>query len=146
EVFEIVLASICSIVTWHYTAQHESRSRYDASKSSEQRVIAEGKRDDVFLHPSAGLMLASCIIIGCCVSSFVHRRQDKDQLQPLVIFVLLASAVALGSASRESANMVLLGYIPPATCVAMVVSILAHSFYRRWRPSIGKGFEDEKGR
>lgn len=82
------------------------------------------------------MMLVSCLVFGCCVSSFVHRRHDKDRLQFLVYLVLLGSVVIAGHQTGASANMILLGYLPWTMCLAMAISITGHSLYRQRQQNV----------
>ena len=91
-------------------------------------------------------MLLSCLVFGCCVSSFVHRRQDKDPFQFVVYVVMLGSVVIIGRETQASANMILLGYLPWTMCLAMAISIAGHSIYRqRQHGSDTSPGETEKG-
>lgn len=95
-----------------------------------------------FLHHVAPkLVLVSALGFGCCVSSFGYRRQREDPLQ-VVVFTLLVgtvATVAYGVGARS--NMILLGYMPLATCVAMILSMCGHAIFRLTRCQ--KGVEVE---
>ena len=93
-------------------------------------------------------MLFSCLLFGCCVSSFTHRRQSQDPYQFVVYLVLLSFAATIGYAARAHVYLILLGYLPWATCAAMVTSISGRGVYRCLRPQIattGQG-DEEKAR
>ncbi|AEO70308.1 uncharacterized protein THITE_2121561 [Thermothielavioides terrestris NRRL 8126] len=95
-------------------------------------------------RPSPGLMLFSCLVFGCCVSSFSHRRQNQDPFQFLIYIVLLGAAGAAGYGARAHAHLILLGYLPFATCAAMIISILGHAIYRRLKHAEAPRQEDEE--
>lgn len=77
-------------------------------------------------------MLWSCLVYGCCVSSFIHRRQEKDPFQLFVYLIFATGAEVVGYAVGASANLMLLGFLPGALCIAMAASLLGHGLYRRW--------------
>ncbi|KAK3337186.1 hypothetical protein B0T19DRAFT_63310 [Cercophora scortea] len=139
EAVEIGLGSLCSAIIWRYTAQNEPRHRLALSPEAQYGV--ESQPGSFLLDPSPGLMLFSCLVFGCCVSSFVHRRQDKDRFQSVVYAAVLAAVVLAGYTTRASANLIMLGYLPGATCAAMVISVSVHSFYKWWRRGNGIGLE-----
>ncbi|KAK4129525.1 hypothetical protein N657DRAFT_640175 [Parathielavia appendiculata] len=78
-------------------------------------------------------MLFSCLLFGCCVSSFALGRHSRDPFQSLVFLVLIGGAALAGYAVQEDVHLILLGYLPWATCAAMAISISCHSLYRRLR-------------
>jgi hypothetical protein len=72
-------------------------------------------------------MLAACLVLGCSVSSFVYRRQDRDPAQAAVFLMFIIWAVVLGRAGLgASANLVMLGCVPWALCAAMPASAAVH--------------------
>ena len=84
----------------------------------------------LLIHPSPRLVLVSALGFGCCVSSFVYRRQKEDQLQ-IVVFALVVGTVAtVEYGLGGSSNMILLGNVPFATCAAMVISACCHAILR----------------
>ena len=82
-------------------------------------------------RPAPGLMLGSCILLGCCLSLFAHRRKDEDRYQAAVLVLLAIWGAALGKAIGASANMITLGFIPWALCAAMPLSFFGHAVSRR---------------
>ncbi|KAK0734108.1 hypothetical protein B0T26DRAFT_635564 [Lasiosphaeria miniovina] len=139
ETSEIGLGALCSIVTWRFTVQNDL-TRGDSSSHENH---GESRTVDL-LHPSPGLMLCSCLLFGCCVSSFAHRRQDKDPLQFAVYMIVLAAAAIIGYGLRASSNLILLGYLPWATCLAMAISISGHNLHRRWVVETRNALLDEE--
>jgi hypothetical protein len=93
-------------------------------------------------------MLFSCLVFGCCVSSFTHRRQSEDPFQFVVYLVLLGCAAMVGYGVRAHIHLILLGYLPWATCAAMAISISGHSAYRCLKPdgSATSQGDEEKAR
>ncbi|KAL2128716.1 hypothetical protein VTI74DRAFT_8806 [Chaetomium olivicolor] len=141
EVLEIGIGSLCSIVTWMYTVQNEVTPRQHTLSGQH---LTEQRPDNFVFRPSPTLMLFSCLVFGCCVSSFAHRRQTQDPLQLLVYLVFLGCAAMIGHAARANVHLILLGYLPWATCLAMAASISGHSLYRRYKSDVGTGHADEE--
>ncbi|KAK1834827.1 hypothetical protein QBC39DRAFT_342961 [Podospora conica] len=142
QTLEISIGSACSVITWRFIVQNESTRESDSiggQNGEEQRTAG-----DFLLYPSPGLMLCCCLVFGCCVSSFAHRRQDEDGLQLVVFTVFLAGAVVVGYALEASANLILLGFIPWAMCAAMATSLSGHHLYRTRRVDSGQRQRDEE--
>lgn len=86
---------------------------------------------------SPSYMLGSCVILGCCVSSFAHRRQDHDKFQSIIFVAMVLWGVTVGRGMGISANLITLSLVPGALCTAMIMSFSGHEF-ARWlvnRPS-----------
>ncbi|KAK4111933.1 hypothetical protein N656DRAFT_837446 [Canariomyces notabilis] len=128
ETLEIGIAALCSFVTWEYTIQNEGSREYNDRLPGQH--IVEKHADGSIFRPSPSLLLFSCLVFGCCVSSFTHRRQTEDQYQAVVYVVLLAGAAVAGYAVGADVHLILLGYLPWATCAAMALSISGHGLYR----------------
>jgi len=79
-------------------------------------------------HPA--LVLATCVVFGYCVSSFSYKRQKQDRYQYAVYAFALGSAVVVGCIFRQNSQLIVMGYLPCATCLAMFVSIAGHNTYR----------------
>lgn len=157
---EICLAALCSAVIWRYTSNndHKSSIKVVSSPPSSNALIflltycmqnrldspGEGYGTDVLVSPSDGLMLWSCLVYGCSVSSFIHRRQEQDPFQLLVYLIFITGAGVAGYAAGVSANLVLLGIAPWAVCIAMAASLLGHSFYRWWQCVASSSGDEEK--
>lgn len=101
----------------------------EVSPESDHPTIG-ASTSNFLLQPVARLVLISALGFGCCVSSFVYRRQKEDRFQAIVFVVLIAAVAAVGYAVEASPNMILLGYMPFATCAAMILSISGHSALR----------------
>ncbi|KAL1841116.1 hypothetical protein VTJ49DRAFT_7394 [Mycothermus thermophilus] len=140
EVSEITIGSLSSVVIWKYTVQGINQR---GNVSSEWPDLGENTGDD-FFHPSPGLMLFACLAFGCCVSSFAHRRQSRDPFQAVIYPVVLGAAVLIGLSLRADAHLVLLGYLPWATCAAMIISMSIHGLCRRLRPQVSRTIDEEK--
>ncbi|KAK4451616.1 hypothetical protein QBC34DRAFT_400247 [Podospora aff. communis PSN243] len=136
ETLEIGLGVVCSVVTWRFTVRSETpkRVQYRWEYLVSEHVVL----GDLVLNPPPELMLVSCLVFGCCVSSFVHRRQTQDAFQFAVYAVFITAAVISGYGLEASANLILLGYAPWAMCVAMATSLSGHALYRRQRTQTGK--------
>jgi ABC-type polysaccharide/polyol phosphate export permease len=101
--------------------------------------------NDILIPISPEWMLLFCLAFGFAVSSFAHRRQDRDPFQTVVYITVLVPVAVWGYHETSDARLVLLELIPLATCVAMIISITVHSLYRHLRSSI-RVFGDEKRR
>ncbi|PMD31273.1 hypothetical protein L207DRAFT_591737 [Hyaloscypha variabilis F] len=83
------------------------------------------------LNPPPELMLFACLILGCSISSFAYRRQDGDKYQTPIFAVAITSATIFGLAMGINANVIMLGIIPWALCLAMIGSVTVHWLIRR---------------
>ncbi|KAK3953155.1 hypothetical protein QBC32DRAFT_126081 [Pseudoneurospora amorphoporcata] len=141
DIVEICLAALCSAVIWRYTSHNDHESGHKGN-----RLGSPGERNgqDVIVYPSDGLMLWSCLVYGCCVSSFIHRRQEQDPFQLFVYLIFVTGAGVAGYAAGASANMMLLGYLPQSMCIAMAASLSGHGLYRRWKCVAPSPGDEEK--
>ena len=89
-------------------------------------------------------MLWSCLVYGCCVSSFIHRRQEKDPFQLFVYLIFVILAGVAGYAVGANTHMMLLGYLPWALELAMAASLMGHGLYRRWKCVAPSPGDEEK--
>ncbi|KAK4199092.1 hypothetical protein QBC40DRAFT_177053 [Triangularia verruculosa] len=144
DTVEICLGILCSVVTWEFTVQNDLHRGYVSIQQQAQQHADQPNTDDFLFHPSPGLMLFSCLVFGCSVSSFTQRRQSKDPLQPFVYAILLGGAALTGYARQESTHLILLGYLPWATCAAMTLSISGHTLYRLLKTGSGATKDEEK--
>ncbi|KAH8675599.1 hypothetical protein BX600DRAFT_177903 [Xylariales sp. PMI_506] len=80
--------------------------------------------------PSSELMMGSCLVVGCCVSSFTHRRQDKDTFQTEVFTCVIFWAAMVGKGVGASFDLITLGLVPLALSLAMLLSFAGHEFGR----------------
>jgi hypothetical protein len=165
EVSQILMCVLCSMVIWMFTLQnrpqsanlpvrlrtlsvpqHMSPNLVMNPKVFHWPSVQQGAEvdDPAFFRPPPGLMLFSCLVFGYCVSSFAHRRHRRDPLQPMVYFIILATVAVVGYGVTADAHLVLLGYLPWATCAAMVISMVGHSLYRRLRPVDREMCDEEK--
>jgi hypothetical protein len=71
-------------------------------------------------------MLSSCLILGCAISSFAYRRQEQDKYQTAIFIIAIGGASAAGLILRVDANLIMLGLIPWALCLAMIISSSLH--------------------
>ena len=111
-----------------------------------QEQYGSGQRiaGGLLLRPSPEMMLCSCLIFGCCVSSFIHRRQEEDDFQFVVYALFLAGALVVGHALQGSANLIFLGYMPWAMSAAMFMSLSGHTLYRARKLDSGPRPRDEE--
>lgn len=128
--WEIFLVLFSSVITTSYTLHHERRVGGHASSELQSQAFNPG-HFGFFLDPSPGLMLGSCVLLGCSVSSFAYRRQERDRFQAPIFALAICVASALGVALSINANLLMLGLFPWALCCAMVLSSAAHWLLRR---------------
>lgn len=76
-------------------------------------------------------MFTSCLVLGCSVSCFLYRHQHDDPYQPLVFTIAIAGSVVLGHLVGATQNMIMLGFLPWAACVAMLLSACGHALLRK---------------
>lgn len=120
ETAELLPTSLCSFVISEHVYHHV------------ERRVANGQT--MFCPPfihfdlnlSPGLVLASCLIFGVSVSSFVYRRRDKNPAQAVIFSLVITVAIVLGYGAGASASLILLGWLPWAADVAMVISVWNH--------------------
>lgn len=86
------------------------------------------------LDPPPALMLASCLLLGCTVSSFVYRRMESDIIQGLIFMLAIVASVIIGICTGLNANLIALALIPWALSFAMITSAIIHCFLRSLRP------------
>jgi len=116
---ETISSGISSFVMTEYTHGVDPSRLVALSQQAPSRLTRAAGQ------PSPELLLVSCLVLGCSVSSFLHRRQAEDQYQLLVFILCIACAVFL--AWGAPADIILLRYIPWATCAAMLISYFGHS-------------------
>ncbi|KAI1465713.1 uncharacterized protein F4812DRAFT_461407 [Daldinia caldariorum] len=118
----------CSFFTTCYIVSAESlREDLLINIDSHGQNLLRAVRLDLLLkNVPPGLALGSCLILGCCLSSYTHRRRDRDPYQPLVFAAWIIWAVFIGWGTGISANVVTLGVIPWASCAAMLSSFFIH--------------------
>lgn len=66
-------------------------------------------------------MLSSCLVLGCAISSFAFRRQENDRHQAITFLIAIIAASAFGLITNVEPNFVMLGLIPWALCIAMIL-------------------------
>ena len=79
-------------------------------------------------------MLASCLILGCAISSFAYRRQEQDRYQNPIFILAITAASIFGLGMGVNTNLIMLGLIPWALCFSMVFSCTVHWLVRRCSP------------
>jgi hypothetical protein len=65
-----------------------------------------------------------------CLSSYSYKRQDLDKYQNAFFILAICGACAFGALYRSDANLIMLGYIPWALCLAMILSAFSHWMLR----------------
>ncbi|KAI2782327.1 hypothetical protein F4815DRAFT_31762 [Daldinia loculata] len=128
ELAELVPAVTCSFLTTCYIVRAESaREDFLVNIDSYSQSLLRAVRLDLLLkNVPPGLALGSCLVLGCCLSSYTHRRRDRDPYQPVVFAAWIVWAVCIGWGTGISANVVTLGIVPWASCAAMLSSFIGH--------------------
>ena len=145
--WEVLFACFSATVTSAYTLHHEVRVRTpfpallgftdeipqsNSPKESGLQIQAfDPGHFSVILDPSPALMLVFCIVLGCSVSSFCYRRQEKDKFQAPIFALVNTAATVFGFGLGINANLIMLGLIPWALCFSMVFSTTVHWLVRR---------------
>lgn len=75
-------------------------------------------------------MLAACLALGCAISSFAYRRQEHDRYQAPIFILAITAATLCGLLLDVGSDVVMLGLIPWAVCVAMGASTGVHCLLR----------------
>jgi uncharacterized membrane protein YhaH (DUF805 family) len=88
------------------------------------------------------MMLSSCLILGCAISSYAYRRKEHDKHQTLIFLIAIGAASAVGFTAGVDANLVMLGLIPWALCSAMILSSWLHWLVRRYHDCRGQNHCD----
>ncbi|KAI0541170.1 hypothetical protein GGR58DRAFT_58460 [Xylaria digitata] len=120
---EALPATACSLVTTYYTVQKEV-----------VRVVPAQKFGTIFrtISPlpssiSHGMLLVSCLVLGCCVSSYRHRMQGREPYQGIffLVWIVWVSLVGLGAGCEV--DTVVVGMVPWALVAAMLSSYFGHT-------------------
>ena len=160
--WEILLAASSSLVTSAYTLHHEKRvcipylhyiwscptDRFKQGISHADPELAfDPGHFSFFLNPSPAVLLGSCLILGCSISSFAYRHQENDKYQTPIFVVAIAAVSIFGFALGINVNLIMLGLFPWALCIAMILSTCVHCLarYCRRRKSYVVCGLDEKG-
>ncbi|OTB02330.1 hypothetical protein M426DRAFT_322762 [Hypoxylon sp. CI-4A] len=131
ELVELVPAIACSLITTTYITQTESTTGdLSTDINSPSQSIFHIVWVDFLRDIPPGVALGSCLVLGCCLSSYVHRRRDQDQYQVIVFIIWVSWAICIGWGIGVSANRVMLGIMPWATCAAMLSSFFGHAAAR----------------
>jgi hypothetical protein len=130
--WELLLATFTSLVCSAYAIRHENGgvSVPDSGLQIQLPEVGSGYFEWI-LDPPPELMLFSCLVLGCSISSFAYRRQDGDQYQTPIFILAITSATIFGIAMGVNANVIMLGVIPWALCLAMIGSVATHWLIRR---------------
>ncbi|KAK0102519.1 hypothetical protein ONS95_006133 [Cadophora gregata] len=128
--WEIFFATFGSLLCSSYAIHHEEPYFTDAGSS--MAINPKYLRYFSFvLDPSPALMLFACLILGCSISSFAYRRQREDNYQDLIFVLAVTFSTIFGLVLGINANLIMLGLIPWALCIAMMCSVAIHWAARR---------------
>lgn len=68
-------------------------------------------------------VLTACIIYGCSVASFLHRRRLRDSNVPPIFTVCVALGVLVGKCTGAGIDYIMLVHASWATCLAMIACV-----------------------
>jgi uncharacterized membrane protein YoaK (UPF0700 family) len=68
-------------------------------------------------------LFIACAVFGFSTASFLSRRKYEDPRQSKILATLIAIALLWAWRNSASVETAMLAYVPPAVCLAMVVSI-----------------------
>lgn len=71
-------------------------------------------------------MLVACLAFGLSISSYSYRRQHVDIYQNAFFVVAICGACSLGAIWGSDVNLIMLGLIPAALCLAILLSAFSH--------------------
>ncbi|KAI0974225.1 hypothetical protein F4678DRAFT_421818 [Xylaria arbuscula] len=122
---EAIPAAACSLIASCYTIQKEPIVPVD-DFGTLIRITSS-----LFPDIGHGLLFVSCLVFGCCVSSYKHRMQRREPYQGAVflMWVTWVGLVARGYGSDR--DTVIVGIIPWALVAAMLSSYLGHALLSR---------------
>lgn len=75
------------------------------------------------VRPSQWQVLTACIIYGCSVASFLHRRRLRDSNVPPIFTVCVALGVLVGKCTGAGIDYIMLVHASWATCLAMIACV-----------------------
>ncbi|KAF7895330.1 hypothetical protein EAF00_007144 [Botryotinia globosa] len=130
-ILEPLIAMISATVTTRYTLYHE-QARMNSNTKPTGQTFNSGSLG-VILDPYALSLLVSCVLLGCSISSFTHRRQGHDRCQSLILAFAILTATTIGFGLGIDSNLIMLGFVPWALILAMVLSVFVHWTVRRHR-------------
>ncbi|TGO54758.1 hypothetical protein BCON_0102g00140 [Botryotinia convoluta] len=138
-IFEPLIAMVSATVTTRYTLYYE-QGRIMANIQTQMipntkpmGYTFNSESFNVILDPYALSLLASCLLLGCSISSFTHRRQGHDRCQSLILVFAILTATTIGFGLGIDANLIMLGFVPWALILAMIFSVFVHWTIRRHR-------------
>ncbi|KAI8632577.1 hypothetical protein F5Y19DRAFT_368827 [Xylariaceae sp. FL1651] len=120
ELVEVVPSVVCSFFATSYVVSKEAAlplSTFDFPRISHIVFPA---------HVPHGLLLGSCLVLGCCVSSYRHRMREREPYQGVVFLIWTVWSVLVGWRAGCKPDTVLLGMVPWALIAAMLSSYLGH--------------------
>ncbi|KAI1178699.1 hypothetical protein F4777DRAFT_58007 [Nemania sp. FL0916] len=123
---EVIPATACSLVVTCYAAQKEIMVPWAHEFSTRSRTS--------FFLPSEinhELLLASCIALGCCASSYTYRTRGREPYQGAIFLIWVVLISLIGLATGYDVEPVLIVTAPWALIAAMLSSYLGHMSARQ---------------
>jgi hypothetical protein len=130
--WELLFATFTSLICSAYAIRHENGNTSAPGSGLQIQLPEVGSGHfEWILDPPPALMLFACLVLGCSISSFAYRRQDGDRYQTPIFVLAITSATIFGLALGVNSNIIMLGVIPWALCLAMIGSVATHWLIRR---------------
>jgi len=130
--WELLFALFSSAILTAYTLHHEARSNYHRDSGLQVQAFDPGHLGFI-LDPSPTLMLLFCVVLGCSVSSFYYRHQERDKIQAPLFILILTAVTIFSFGLGVNVNLIMLGIVPWALCFSMGLSTTVHWIVRRCR-------------
>jgi len=141
--WEVLFAIFTSLICSSYAIRHENGGISVPDSGLQIQLLAVGPGHfEWILDPPPALMLIACLVLGCAISSFAYRRQEGDKFQTQIFLLAITSATVFGLSLGINANVIMLGVIPWALCLAMVGSVAVHWLIRRCSRSRGTTYTE----
>ncbi|KAI1310456.1 hypothetical protein F5Y03DRAFT_346315 [Xylaria venustula] len=112
---EAIPAAACSLITSCYAVRKEPP------------VPADGTISSLLPDTNYSLLFVSCLVFGCCVSSYKHRMQRREPYQGIVFFMWVTWVGLAARSYGSDRDTVIVGIIPWALVAAMLSSYLGHA-------------------
>ncbi|VTT63406.1 unnamed protein product [Fusarium fujikuroi] len=74
--------------------------------------------------PDTWQVLTACIIYGCSVASFLHRRRLRDPNMSPIFAACVSFGMLVGKCTGAGFDYIMLVHVSWATCLAMVASAI----------------------
>jgi len=133
---ELVVAIVSSITTTLFCLRIDSVTPSDRHNLSDGTDVfsihghhaVSSHAVQVLLSPSPGVMIASCLLLGCSVSSFIIRHRNERFLG--LFLLAIPWALALGYSVGADAKLIMAALLPWSMVAAMAITTASNTFGR----------------